>query len=366
MLRFPKDVLRKRLERFQELLKSKGIDAAMIRVLSTYTYFTGTRWLRPALLIPADGDPILFAARGEEDELLSRTWIKNVMTFRDGGELMRTVSGIVRSNGYRRVGIEFGIERDAYILFYEMFKRLNPNVDVIDISDLVYELRMIKDGYELESIRRAGELAVKVMDKVLNIIKPGITETKLAAEAYYQALRLGSEDPKVYVNVGPSPRVHAESFRDIKVSGREAVTLILGIDYNNYYANMSRTVLLGSSDVGGTALKCMREVYEEARRLTKPGVKPIDVMKRLDKIYSEYGLIEYRVIGYLHGVGLQVEEPPITTIVPKHRFIGLSPNMTIAFIHSPIMIKGVGQIKFEDTYIVTEEGLELVTKYELW
>ncbi len=45
-LRFPKYVLRERVERFQGLLRSRGIDAAMIRVKSSFTYFTGTKWLR--------------------------------------------------------------------------------------------------------------------------------------------------------------------------------------------------------------------------------------------------------------------------------------------------------------------------------
>jgi hypothetical protein len=35
----------------------------MIRTLSDFKYFTGTKWLRPALLIPSDGVPKVFLAR---------------------------------------------------------------------------------------------------------------------------------------------------------------------------------------------------------------------------------------------------------------------------------------------------------------
>ena len=34
-------------------------------------------------------------------------------------------------------------------------------------------------------------------------------------------------------------------------------------------------------------------------------------------------MLKHRVVGYLYGVGLQIEEPPITTIVPKHRVLRL-------------------------------------------
>ncbi|MCD6369620.1 MAG: hypothetical protein J7L38_07490 [Thermoproteales archaeon] len=57
---------------------------------------------------------------------------------------MAKVSGSVREGGYKVVGIEFGIERDAYILFYEMLKRLNPGVKVVDVYPITAEMRMIK------------------------------------------------------------------------------------------------------------------------------------------------------------------------------------------------------------------------------
>ncbi len=362
-LRFPAEVLISRYRRFQELLRREGIDAVMLRTLSSFTYFTGTKWLRPALLVPTEGEPTAFVARGEEDFFRERTWVKDVVTFTEGGELMAKVSRTIRERGYKRVGLEFGLERDAYILFYEMFKKLNPKVEVVDVSKLIYELRTTKDKYELESIRRAGKVASKVMEHVLSIVKPGVSETEIAAEAYYKLYSSGCEEPHVHVNVGPAPRVHSEPFRDVKVKEGVFVTVIIGADYNRYYANMSRTIYVGrASGTAEKALKCMNEVYELASKLTKAGVRLIDVMKELDKVYAKYGLLDYRVVGYAHGVGLQVEEPPITTIVPQHRIVEVKPNMVLAFVHAPLLLKGLGQVKVEDTFIVREDGeLEKVT-----
>jgi len=84
-------------------------------------------------------------------------------------------------------------------------------------------------------------------------------------------------------------------------------------------------------------------------------------MRELDAIYHMYGLIDHRVVGYLHGVGLQIEEPPTTTIIPKYRFTEMKHGMVIAFVHAPIVLKGVGQVKHEDTFIITSKGLERVT-----
>ena len=58
--------------------------------------------------------------------------------------LLAKVSKIIRERKYRKIGLEYGVERDAYILFYEMFKRLNPHVKVVDISEIIADMRMIK------------------------------------------------------------------------------------------------------------------------------------------------------------------------------------------------------------------------------
>ncbi len=362
-LRFPEETLKSRIREFQKRLSENNIDAAMIRTLSSFIYFTGTKWLRPALLVPAEGEPTLFVARGEEEGVKERTWIHNIVTFTDGGDLMAKVSSTIRNNNYRVVGLEYGIERDAYIIFYEMFKRLNPKTKVVDISNILYSMRMIKDKYELEAIRKAGKIASKAMNKIIEMIEPGLTETEIAGETYKLLYKHGSEEPLVYVNVGPHPRVHAEPFRDVVVRKDVFINIVLGADYNRYYANTARTIYIGKPEnIAKKALECMQEVYNTAIEKTKPGTRFITVIKELDKIYKKYDLLQYRVVGYAHSVGLQIEEPPITTILPKDRFVEVKPNMTLAFIHAPLLIEGLGQVKHEDTFIVKEDGsLENVT-----
>jgi len=57
---FAEAQLRQRVRNFQLLMKENGIDVAVIRTLSSFIYFTGIKWLRPALLIPSEGEPTAF------------------------------------------------------------------------------------------------------------------------------------------------------------------------------------------------------------------------------------------------------------------------------------------------------------------
>jgi len=357
-MRGNKSVFEGRLRKFQELLRENNIDGAVIRALSTFTYFTGTRWLRPSLLIPSEGEPMVLVVEGEAEEFKRRSWIEDVVEYQEVESLMAMVVSWIRGNGYTRIGLEFSVERDAYLLFFSVFQRLNPEVEIVDILDLTFQLRVHKDEWEKENIRKAGEIASKGMELAEEIIEVGKSELDIASDIMHLLAKEGSEDPKVYVST--TPRVHAEPFRDLYVKNDSVVTVVIGADYNNYYANMARTFVMGNPK--GEVLRAIeikKRAYEIAVEKTKPGVTFNSVEKEIFQLYRHERLEDYYIKGYTHGVGLLIEEPPITTIVVGHRFWKIENDMVLAIIHPPLMLPE-GAIKHEDTFIVSEE-LERVT-----
>jgi Xaa-Pro aminopeptidase len=169
----------------------------------------------------------------------------------------------------------------------------------------------------------------------------------------------GSEDPKVYVST--TPRAHAEPFRDLNVPGNGVVTVVIGADWNHYYANVARTFVVGEpGERVRRAIETKEEAYRIALEETRVGVALNTVEKKLANFFRERGFGEAYIAGYTHGVGLLIEEPPISTIVVPQRAAKVQENMVLAVIHSPLMIPE-GAIKHEDTYIVKKDGLERVT-----
>jgi len=353
------EIFKRRVERFQELLRENGIDGAVIRTLSSFIYFTGTKWLRPSLLIPAEGEPVVYIVKGEAELFREKSWIEHVVEFQRVEDLMAGVVSWINRNGFQTVGLEYGIERDAYLIFFKLFQRLNPTIEIVDILDLTMSLRMIKDEWELDNIRKAGKIAVKGMKVAEEVIRPGLSELEIAAEVVRELMLNGSEDPKVYVST--TPRAHAEPFRDLKVPENGVVTVVIGADWNHYYSNMARTFIVGEP---GERVRRAIEVKEEAYRIaleeTKVGVPLSAVEKKLANFFKEKGFGDAYLAGYTHGVGLLIEEPPITTIVVPQRAARVQENMVLSIIHPPLMIPE-GAIKHEDTYIVKKNALERVT-----
>ncbi len=357
-MRGGRGIFESRLRKFQAILRENEIEGTVIRALSTFTYFTGTRWLRPSLLVPSDGEPVVLVAEGEAPEFKRRSWIDEVWEYQDAESIMAMVVSWIKGNNYKRVGLEFSVERDSYLLFYKVFKRLNPEVEVVDILEHVFQLRIRKDEWEKENIRKAGKIAANGMNLASEIISPGFSELDIASEISHLLMKNGSEDPKVYVST--TPRAHAEPFRDAYVKNNSVVTVVIGADYNNYYANMARTFIVG--DVHREVhrvIEVKRRAYEIALEHTVPGAKFSQVERKLAELYRHERLEDYYLKGYTHGVGLLIEEPPITTIVVGHRFWEIQRDMVLAIVHPPLMLPE-GAIKHEDTFIVGDT-LEKVT-----
>ncbi len=93
MFRGNPEIFEKRLRKFQELMRKNNIGGSVIRTLSTFTYFTGTKWLRPSLLIPAEGEPTVLVVEEEADEFKRRSWIEDVVEYQEAESLMATVVG---------------------------------------------------------------------------------------------------------------------------------------------------------------------------------------------------------------------------------------------------------------------------------
>ena len=358
-MHFPEEIYRDRVKRFQEKMKESGIDGSIVRALSSFTYFTGTRWLRPSLLIPQEGEPTVLVVKNEKEGFLRRSWIKNVVEYSNAEKLMSYVTGWIKKNNYRTVGLEYTVERDSFMLFLAVFQRLNPKIHIKDTHSIIMDLRKLKDEYEIEAIKRAGEIAATGREVAKEVVKEGRTELEVASLIMHELMMEGSEAPQVYVSA--IPRIHAEPMRDVYIEEGQIVSVVIGADFNDYYVNTSRSYPIGKvSDRVENAILAMEEAFTLAIEETMPGKKFIHIEKEIEEIYKDYGLMEYYIKGFAHGVGLLIEEDPITTIVVQHRFQEIQKGMVLAMVHAPLILPE-GVVKKECTVIVEENGVKIVT-----
>ena len=348
-----------RIGRFQKIMEEKNIDLVVVRTLSTFIYFTGTKWLRPSLLIPKEGEPIVIVAKGEKEFFKKRSWIEHIEEYNRVEKLMFIVTQYIRQHKVETVGMEDTVERDSFVFFHNMFKMLNPKVKLVDVLADVMKLREVKDEWEISNMREAGKIAKEAMDLAEKVVKVGVSETEIAAELYHYLYKEGCDEPHVYV--AAYPRLHAEPLSSFRVEENRFVSIILGVDYNHYYVNNSRSFFMGKPEGRAkTAIEAMDKAYKLALEKTKPGASMLQIEKEIENIYKEAGLGEYYIMGYTHGTGLLIEELPMTTIIAATRRTPIPENMVMSFIHSPLMLPE-GAVKWEDTIVITSGESEILT-----
>jgi Xaa-Pro aminopeptidase len=355
---------RKRIADFQARMKAKGIDAAMIKTASSFTYFADVMWLRPGLVIPAEGEPVAFIATNEVEAFLERSCIRNVVPYHGIDELMPGVTRVIREGGFHKVGMDMSVERDAFELFGNMFTKMNPKAEIVDVHALIMELRMVKDASEIERIRHAARVTDRGMEAAMKRVEPGASELDVAADAVYAMMKDGSERPHVYVNAGPVARIHAEPRASARIGAGDVVTVVIGGDSENYYCNETRTYVPASASAEKKrAFEVLRSVYQTITPKLRPGTVLESVEEEIGTALTAGGYADHYVKGCAHGVGLLVEEDPITTILIPHRRMALRAGMVIAAMHAPLAIPGAGSFKIEDTYLIGPGGPEQLTQH---
>ena len=135
-------------------------------------------------------------------------------------------------------------------------------------------------------------------------------------------------------------------------------------NYTPYLSDMTRTFSVGEiPEIAHRAHQLSIRMHQEFMTFVKPGVACSDVYERAMEMVVENNMEEYfmgttqqaKFIG--HGVGLEINEPPV--FAPRSREV-LQTSMAIA-LEPKFVLPGIGAVGIENTYFVTETGIETVT-----
>lgn len=366
-----------RIARIQAAMRERGWIAIVILNHDDYRYLFGTDRTQPRALIPFQGPPELIAFTGEEPELRACLAEGRVRVFGSVGGQIHDVVGRLReiaaaapaewaTEGRFKVGLQMWFATPAFLV--DLFKQVNPEVEVISSDPVMDPLRMIKEADELALMTEAQRIAGLGMDRARELLRPGVTAHEIATEATYAMMRAGAEGTStpIYVNFGVETCMLHGRLSPAPLEPGQLALIDLTPQVDGYCANLARTFVLGESDARQSELiATYREIVASARVAMKPGVTVAGLDGIAHGVCESHGFGDYQVYGIGHGIGLRFEEPPASTIIPPHRNLALAEGMTVTIGHTVLAIPGFGGVRFEDVYRVGSSGPEILVDYPI-
>ena len=250
----------------------------------------------------------------------------------------------------------------------DLFRQVNPEVEVVSSDPVMDPLRTIKEADELALITEAQRIAGLGMDRARELLRPGVTAHEIATEATYAMMRAGAEGTStpIYVNFGVETCMLHGRLSPAPLEPGQLALIDLTPQVDGYCANLARTFMLGEPDARQAELiATYREIVFAVRAGMRPGVTTSELDGIAKGVCVAHGFGDYQVYGIGHGIGLRFEEPPASTIIPPHKNLPLAEGMTVTIGHPVLAIPGFGGVRFEDVYRVGASGPEILVDYPI-
>ena len=258
-------------------------------------------------------------------------------------------------------------------------------------SALIRHIRMIKTPWEIEQMRISARKHEAVYREIPACYRPGMRDIELQIEiekrmrvhgslGYFRAF---GSNMDIFMgsllageNAGePSPFDFALGGTGMHASGplgangtllEEGTTVMADMsgNYTAYQTDMTRVFSIGKlPDRAYRVHRVALEIQARMERAAKPGVPCAELYRDALAMAGQEGLedcfmgtrFQAKFVG--HGVGLEINELPVLTTRSKDI---LQPGMTFAF-EPKFVLAGIGAGGIENTFLVTESGVEKMT-----
>jgi len=287
------------------------------------------------------------------------------------------------------------LETDA--IPYNECKRIIGSLniqEIVDASCIMRNTRSIKTGYEISQVRECAKQHEAVYKTIPLLFKRGMTDIELQVGIEKQMRLHGSigifrsygENMDIYMGsllVGenaetPSPFDYALGGKGtsdilplgaagIKIQEGQTIMVDMAGNYRPWMTDMTRVFSVGkTSDLAYKAHQVSIDIHNAVMSVAKPGASCALLYEIAMELTKQNNLEEYfmgtkqqaKFVG--HGVGLEINEPPVLTPRSKEVF---TPNIVFA-LEPKYVIPGIGAVGIENTYLVTDDGIEKLTVLE--
>lgn len=374
-----------RLQKIRQGMTDARVDSLFLRSIPSFLYLTGTV-MQGYIYVSLSSEPLFFlerpSARLPWYDASRVHYVRKPELIPD---LLKEYDLVVNEG----TALELG---QLPVTEYQRLSNLAPNARVsdADATELMRKVRSIKTEGELAEIRKNAETHMEIYRLAPTLYEPGMTDRQWQHALEYQMRRRGSIGVfrcfgwRMEIHMGnlvtgdnaQNPAPYDFAMGGAGVSGmpfgangtviRDGMSVMVDMagNFSEYTTDITRTYALGPVHPQvQKAHDLSVELHEWFADTVRPGLPIAEVYTHcVDRVMAE-GLGDYfmgtewqsKFVG--HGLGLEINEVPVLTGRWKGVF---ESNMAIAF-EPKFVIPGAGPAGIENTYIISESGVENVS-----
>jgi Xaa-Pro aminopeptidase len=367
----PESEYQARRERLAERMEQGGIDLVFVPPSSDLEYLTGLErdlpsfgqssyahgWVTGAFIAPGR-EPLYVLPRMFVAFHLWGREPGNLVTVSETDDGQALFRNALSSLGQaKRIGISARTWGESVL----ELQAAVPNVEVVNATPLVNELRRIKSPAELDLMRKACTIVDDAMTATSPRVAPGVTAADLAEEVEHQMRIRGSRTPSFPTHIFSYGYAQPHDSQGATALGPiaegEAVMFDFGGVWAGYCSDFGRTVVCGESPPEYERVyRIMLDAQEAGRAAAIPGARASEVNAACRAPIEDAGLGEFFRHRMGHGIGLDVHEQPF---ISTENDTPLEPGMT--FTDEPaILWDGHFAVRIEDIVVCAEGGDEFL------
>jgi Xaa-Pro aminopeptidase len=343
----------KRENQIKRMLRDDNLDGVLVTNMENVRYLSGFTGSDSVLLMTEARGYFLTdsrytnQARGEVSGFEIIEYKKKI----------EGLSDLMNELGLGRTGFE--PQNLTYQTHKELAEKLSGG-ELIPMDERVRNIRAVKDGEEIERIKRTIDIASESLRENIWRLKPGAQEKEIALELEFSMRRRGAEGISFHTIVASGDRSALPHGKpsERRLEKGDLVIIDFGVRYQGYHSDETCTFVCGKPN---RRQKQVYQIVKDAHDKTIASVRPGEKAQELDAIargwIADAGYGAYFGHGTGHGVGLAVHEDPV--IGPESKDV-VEEGM-IFTVEPGIYVPGWGGVRIEDMVLVTGNGCEILT-----
>ena len=346
---------KERINAFLRALEKQGAEAAVLAKPSNVRWLSGFT-----------GEGLLVVVAGAASVVTDFRYVEAAQREAPGCAVRSISGGVTHEAIAAELLKAAGVKNAAFeddVLTVRQMQRLEQAAEGIHFAPAKTRpeaLRAVKDQEEIDAIERACAITCAAFERILAVIRPGVTERAVAFALENEMRALGAEGtafPTIVAAGANGSLPHAVP-GDTAIASGMLVTMDFGARVDGYCADLTRTVAVGQPDA------LQRRVYDavlEAHLRAMDAIAPGACGRDVDAIARAY----FKTCGWEtefghslgHGVGLDIHEEPRLSM----RSTDVLEAGNVVTDEPGIYLPGQCGCRIEDSVLVTRDGCRSLT-----